>query len=159
MNEGGLVAYCGDDQMIGVGTLGRVLSSAGSYQHVMWTQGSRKDEVDLVPTEDIVPAQKQAPRVAASVADQFSDSISDPGMVAIAVRETYEEHGEEGLVAALAEAGHLATYTGYAHEAIATVAARLREDPTFAHVLAQLDDFEAQSLLSRVAVSLLKEED
>lgn len=152
--EGSKVAYVGDDVTVGVGCIGRVLASAGTSQHVQWLDGLRVGQVDLVPNEDLVD-HRPAMQATASVAEQFEATLDVPSMVSVAVRETYDTYGEDGLINALDEAGHLATLSSYATDAIATVAGRLRQDPAFASVLGQLDDDEAESLLVRVAVNLL----
>lgn len=155
MSEGQKVAYVGDDVMVGVGTLGKVLASAGSAQHVQWLDGARTGQVDLIPADDLVPYRMAQRNEDGSVAAQFEATLDMPSMVTVSVRDTYDTYGEEGLLNALDDAGHLATLSEYANDAISTVAGRLRQDPTFALVLGQLDEFEAESLLVRVAVGLL----
>lgn len=155
MNEGQRVAYVGEDTMVGVGALGKVLASAGSSQHVQWLEGDRAGQVDLVPNEDLVDHRTAKQAAGTSVAAEFEDALDVPAILSVAVRETYDNYGEEGLLNALDEAGHLATLSEYAGEAISHVAGRLRQDPDFSAVLGQLDEFEAESLLIRVAVNLL----
>lgn len=153
--EGSKVRYVGEDAMIGAGTLGKVLAAAGTYsQHVKWEEGIRRGQIDLVATLDLVPAGvTQADPM--SVQAQFEDSLDMPSLTTVAVRDTYDEYGEDGLLNAIGAAGHLATLAEYADEAIGSMATHIRSDPTFAMIISQLDEPEAQSLISRVAVSLL----
>lgn len=155
--EGTKVAYVGDDVTVGVGAVGKVLASAGSAQHVQWLDGARAGQIDLIPVDDLVPHRATATQRIedTSVTAQFESTLDVPALMTVAVRDTYDTYGEEGLLNALDEAGHLASLSEYATDAIATVAGRLRTDPTFALVLGQLDEFEAESLLVRVAVGLL----
>lgn len=153
--EGTRARYVGEDAMIGAGTLGKVLAVAGqrSY-HVQWTEGYRSGNVDIVSVDDLVPAMasQQDPM---SVQAQFDASFEMPTLTTIAVRDTYDDYGEDGLLNALGEHGHLATLAEYAQGAIDTLAGHLRTDATFSTILAQLDQPEADSLVQRVAVSLL----
>ncbi len=157
MTEGSKVVYIGEDTMVGINTIGKVLASAGSSQHVQWVEGLRAGQIDLVPNEDVLPL-RVAHEEGISANRQFEDSLDTPSMMTVAVRDTYDDFGEDGLLNALSDSGHLATLTEYAGEAIGLVASRLRQDPSFSLVLDELDDHEAESLLVRVSVSLLQGE-
>lgn len=168
MREGQRVAYAGEDSLrIGLGSRGKILSSGGSSAHVMWYEGTSAGQVSLVDMDDLVPDRQGRYKTSSldphgdSMADQFDNSLSEPinahqaGMEVLAVRETYDSYGEDGLLNALAEAGHIAPLTHYAEEALAYVATCLRHDPGLGEVLAQLDEGEKESLLVRVASGLL----
>lgn len=149
--EGQKVQYVGEDTMVGIGTLGKVLAANGTSQHVQWLGGLREGQIDLVAEYDLVPFQTGDPM---SVSAQFDASLDVP-MSTLGVREVYDDSGEDGLINALGEAGHLATLSGYATEAVGQLATLLRHDPAFGPVLAQLDENEAESLVQRVTASLL----
>lgn len=153
--EGSKVRYVGEDAMIGAGALGKVLSAAGSSgQHVRWEEGIRRGQIDLVATYDLVPAEA-ARQGTMSVQAQFDDSLDMPMLSTLAVRDTYDEYGEDGLLNVLGDTGHLSTLAEYAEQAITMMSSHIRGDVTFQTILAQLDEPEAQSLVSRVAVNLL----
>lgn len=159
--EGSKVNYVGDNTFIGVGSLGTVLASGGpSSCHVQWREGSREGQVDLIPHEDLVVVRSGSYGLAGallgSADEDFEATLDVPSLVSLSVRETYDTGGEDGLIDALDEAGHLSSLSAYASDAIATVAGRIRQDPAFSSVLAQLDEDEAEALLSRVAVDLIR---
>jgi len=158
--EGQKVRYVGEDVTVGVGTVGRVVAAAGSGQHVQWMEGARQGSIDLVAVDDLVPyvANSEIYREA-TVANDFDDALGVPSMVSFSVRETYDTYGEDGLLNALDEHGHLATLAEYATDAIGKIASGLRSDPAFSSVLSQLDDSEAESLLVRVAINLLSDDE
>jgi len=88
---------------------GKVLSDAGIGSHVMWSTGARKGEIVLVPDIDLV--QTNGARIS-------YDDCLDSGLVTIAVRETYDSGGAVGLLNALNDEGHLATFSQIAEEAL-----------------------------------------
>lgn len=160
--EGMRVAYAGDsDPFQDVGALGKVLSLSGGCAHVLWESGPKANSIDLIDLNDLVE-HGRASRMAAAAAQTFSDNafadtLDMPAIPTLQVRATYDEEGEEGLLTALSEAGRLAVLAEYAEEAISLVAARIRQDPEFSGVLAQLDPDEANGVVSRVASLVLQE--
>lgn len=154
--EGQSVSYVGDDPMIGVGTRGSVLSVSGSSVHVQWQAGVRVSEIDLIPVDDLIPYRRTV-LAEDSPAAQIEQSFEVAPLISVAVRETYEDQGPEGVVAALDEAGHLSMLSEYANEAVGYVAMRIRQDPTFQIVLAHLDESEGEALAQTVASALIAE--
>lgn len=154
LREGAAVRYCGDigEGRPSIGDLGQVLADAGTHAHVMWSTGSRTHQVDLVDVYELAPV---ASRMGSGV--DISDSLNVGPMVSVAVRDTYEDNGPQGLLNALAEAGHLAGLADVADHALAAVSAQIRTDPVLGQVLASLDESESEEFLSLTALALMRE--
>lgn len=151
--EGAKVTYAGDtDPYNEVGSHGRVVALSGTAAHVQWTDGPKTGAVDLVEQFELVEDRGNSTQ---TVAASFDAALDMPDSAVVAVRDTYDELGEEGLLNALNEAGHLAMLSGYVEEAVNTLSARVREDISLGTVLAQLESDEADSLVGRVASVLL----
>jgi hypothetical protein len=161
--ESSSVAYAGDDPFQDVGSIGKVVALAGSGAHVMWQSGPKVNMVELVDMNDLVEHRggKQAAqaqmRAQAFTDTAFADSLDIVALPSLQVRATYDEEGEDGLLTALSEAGRLAVLAEYAEEALGLVAGRIRNDPEFSVVLAQLEPDEAATLLSRVSSLVLRD--
>ena len=153
MIEGQRIAYAGEDDPFNeVGSLGRVIAVSGTAAHVQWTSGPKTGQIDLVEQNDLVPDRPTVTAQASSF-DMALDMVSPTDT--IQVRATYDEQGEEGLVNALSETGHLAMFSEYVEDAISTLSSRLRQDPSLMTVLSELDSDEADGLVGRVAALLL----
>lgn len=147
--EGQRVAFCGDPlDGLQVGDRGKVLSSAEAGSHVLWSTGSRTGEVTLVENFDLV-ASAHAPR--------SYDGLDAGSLVTIAVRDVYDGQGHVGLLNALNEEGHLATFAPIAEEAMHMVSQRIRQDPSIREVLAHLDSDEGADFVSLAASVLLRD--
>lgn len=147
--EGEVVAYAGEgDDGLAVDDRGKVLSAAGSGSHVMWSTGQRAGEITLTSNMDLIALRRPAVR---------DDSFESSGIVAFAVRDTYDRRGEAGLVNALIEEGHFATLVPVAEEALQLVSSRLREDPSMREVLGQLDPEEGAEFIYLAASVLLRD--
>lgn len=156
ITEGSKVTYAGEDPFQDVGSIGKVVSAAGTYSHVMWESGPKGGMIEVVDNDDLLPYRdKPVTARRTTVADGFDSTLDMPGMPVLAVRSTYDEDGEEGLVTALNEAGRLAVLAEYAEEALSHIATRVRQDPAIAEVLAQLEPDEADSLVGRVSSLVL----
>lgn len=146
--EGQRVAFCGDpDAGLQPGDRGKVLSSEGSASHVLWATGSRSGEILLVGNLDLV----------ASHQTYAYDSLDSGVLVTIAVRDTFEDAGSPGLLNALNEEGHLTSFASIADEVMQAVAARIRQDPSIAEVLAVLDPEEGAEFVSLATSVLLRD--
>jgi hypothetical protein len=95
--------------------------------------------------------------VASGHAARTYDDLDSGVLVTIAVRDTFDSQGQVGLLNALNEEGHLATFASIAEEAMHTVAARLRQDPSITEVLAHLDPEEGAEFVSFTASILLRD--
>lgn len=155
--ESAKVAYAGEDPFQEVGAIGRVLSLSGSGAHVQWETGPKQGTIDLNDLNDLVETGRDSVQRTASKAvfDSFADTLDIPSMPMLQVRAAYDEGGEEGLLLALSEAGRLSMLAEYAEEAVGLLATRLRQDPDFSMVLAQLDSDEADSMVGKVASLVL----
>lgn len=161
MNEGSKVVYVGDDPRVGVGTVGQILAHADSASsHVQWAGGDRSGAVDVISHEELIPHRTHGTKATQSHASAgFEDSLEHQALLRFAVRETYDNYGEDGVINALSETGTLASLAPLAGDVIGAIGSKLRQDPEFSLVLAQLDDQEADGLLVRVAVALLQTEE
>lgn len=147
--EGQRVAFVGDPEHgLQVDDRGKVLSSSEAASHVLWATGSRAGEVILVSNLDLV-VSGHAPRT--------YDDLDGGRLVTIAVRDTFDRQGHVGLLNALNEEGHLATFASIAEEAMQTVAARIRQDPSITEVLANLDPEEGAEFVAFTASVLLRD--
>ena len=155
MNEGQKVAYAGDsDPFNEVGSLGRVVALSGTCAHVQWTSGPKTGQIDLVEQFELVPDRK----VVSAQASSFDQALDMVGTTeTIQVRATYDEQGEEALVNALSEGGHLATLSPYVEDVVGLLATKVRQDPILGGVLAELEADEVDSLVHRVAAVLLND--
>lgn len=155
MRDGQKVSYIGpDDQGLVLGDRGEVISAAGSASHVLWTSGALKDEVVLIDNMDIAPVGKQTQ---AKVADGLDDSLEVGVFTVTAAREMYDEAGEVGLLNEMAAQGFLASFVAIAQEASDLIQTRIRNDPSFRAVTAQLEDEEADSLVRLASFVLVRD--
>jgi hypothetical protein len=149
--EGSLVTYVGDgigrDAGLYLEDQGKVVSSTPTHSHVSWRSGALKGSIVLVSNNDLVVAR---------TASTMDDSLDGP-LVATAVQQTYEEGGARRLLSALIQEGHTAGFAAIADEVISLVASRIRQDPSFRAVLAQLDNDAGDDLISLASVSLLRD--
>lgn len=114
--------------------------------HVQMSSGV----VYLVGTEDL--------QVAASrVRDELDDSLDVPGILSFAVRDTFEDEGETGVLNTMASLGHLAGFGEIAEEALQHVSGRIRQDPSFREVLSHLDEEEGEALLRLASACLIRD--
>lgn len=151
ITEGSRVTYAGDDPLIEVGSTGKVLAVSGTAAHVQWLSGPKHGSMDLVDQFEILPFRAEANL------NSFEQSLEYVESPSISVRASYDEAGEDGVVAALDDSGHLAMMAAHVERAAAVLAADLRSDPTFIEVLGQLEPDEADTVVSRVATVLLSD--
>lgn len=156
ISEGCGVAYAGDaDPFNQVGSLGKVVALSGSAAHVLWIDGPKVGQVDLVEQHELVERQGRATAALDTIASGFDNSLDMPEGTGLQVRATYDEYGEDGLVNVLSETGHLAVLSEYVDEAVGTLATRIRGDINLRQVLTELEADEADSLVGKVAAVLL----
>lgn len=166
--EGSKVAYAGDtDPFQEVGSLGKVIALSGDAAHVQWLSGPKSGSIELIQQYELVPdrsqqqgqqgQQDQQRALVGSLMNSFDNALDMPASETISVRATYDDLGEEGLVNALSEAGHLAMLSEYVDDAVGYLAARVRQDPGLGDILAQLEADEADGLVGRVASLLLSD--
>lgn len=149
--EGSLVSYVGPlEDGLNIGDRGKVLSDDGRAAHVLWQTGALKGKVTLIDHMDIVAAQSR-------IHSELDDSLDEGTLVTVAVRETYNYGGVEGLLDALETEGHLAVFQPIVDEAIQMVASRLRQDVAFREIIAQLEPDEGDEFLERATYALLRD--
>ncbi len=143
------VSYVGEeDNGLSVGDTGKVISAAGSGSHVLWATGAREGDITLEHNMNLV---------ANGQAYAYADDISSGTLVSISVRSVYERRGSAGLINALNDEGHFATFAPIAEEAVRHVASQIKDDPSIREVLAQLDPEEGAEFVSLAASVLLRD--
>jgi hypothetical protein len=148
--EGSRVSYVGDeDNGLHVGDTGKVLSAAGSGSHVLWSTGSRAGDITLEHNMSLV-ANGQAEF-------SYDDNLYAGQLVSIAVRDVYVTQGYVGLLNAMNDEGHFATFAPIAEEAVRHVATKIREDASIKEVLSHLDPDEGAEFVSLAASVLLRD--
>lgn len=149
--EGTHVSYVGDglgrESGLVLDDRGKVVASTPTCSHVSWRTGALKGQIILVPNHDLVETRTAVVR---------DDSLDGP-LVSGAVAQTYDKGGARRLLASLAEDGHTAGFAAIAEEAFALVSARIRQDPSFRSVIAQLDPSAGDDLISLASITLLRE--
>lgn len=155
MRDGQRVSYVGQEvDGLAMGDRGEVLSAAQDASHVLWSTGKRAGFVDLVDHLDLATTQK---KVAVTVEDGLDDSLDVGTLSVSATREVYDEAGETGVLNTMAEAGHLTSFAAIAQEAHDLITMRIRQDPSFRAVTAQLDDEEGESVIRLAAAVLMRD--
>lgn len=155
MREGDRVSFIGFPTTgMSLGDQGRVVSASGDASHVLWATGARASQVDFVNDLDLVRVTKSK---ASTVLAHLEDSLEIDLLVSVAVRETFDEVGEAGLLNALSDTGHLAGLSQIAEDAMEFVSARIRADVSFAEVLASLDPDEGSALVALASSALLRD--
>lgn len=155
MRDGQRVSYIGPEvEGRSLGDRGEVISAARDASHVLWHTGKRTGHVDLVDHYDLSLGQK---KVAATIDDGLDDSLDVGTLAVTGAREIYDEAGETGILNTMAEGGHLASFTAIAEEAHALIQTRIRNDPSFRSVTAQLDDEESESVIRLAAAVLMRD--
>ena len=150
IREGSKVSYVGDGvEGLNVGDTGKVVAASGASSHVRWLTGARTGSVTLVEDLDLVVGGKSAPST--------YDGLDSGSLVSVAVRDTYDVSGPVGLLNALNEEGHLATFASYAENALESVAASITSDPSMREVLAHLDPDEQGAFVTLAASVLLRD--
>lgn len=157
MRDGQRVSYVGLDQDgFTMGDRGQVLTGDGNASHVMWSTGAKAGQVLFMNNEDIAPAGNRT-TAASSEPDGLDDSLEMGSLGVTAAREWFDFDGEVGVLNAMAERGHLASFGAIAQEARDLVAGRIRNDPSVRAVIAQLDDEEGEAVVSLATVALLRD--
>lgn len=146
--EGAFVAYVGDSDEIAVGDRGRVVSTGAGACHVSWKTGAREGEITFHPFNELVLEAR---------ARTTDDSLDSGGLVTFAVRDTLDENGTEGLLNAMNAEGHLGNFGNVAEEAIALIANRVRQDPSFIEICAQLDNDEYDALIALATSTIIRD--
>lgn len=159
MRDGQRVSYVGlDRDGFVMGDRGQILTGDDNASHVMWSTGSKTGQVLLMDNADITPAGTRT-TAASAEPDGLDDSLEvGIGTLGVtAARDWFDFDGEVGVLNAMAERGHLASFGAIAQEARDLVAGRIRNDPSVRAVIAQLDDEEGEAVVSLATVALLRD--
>lgn len=147
--DGQRVAYAGDGgDGLNVDDRGKVLSAGQTGSHVLWSTGAMTGQITLTPNHELV---------ALGGAKVVYDDLDSGCLVTFSVKDVHTVRGPAGLLNALNDEGHLATTGALAETALALVASRLREDPSFREVLAQLDPEDGAEFVSFAAAVILRD--
>jgi hypothetical protein len=130
------------------GDEGRILACSSTGAHVKWASG----DYSLVSTDDITPIA-----AGMTVESSLDDSLDVGGFAVHAAKDIYENEGPEGLLNQMAASGHLASFGQYAQDALDSITARIRHDPSFLAVTSRLDDTEADHLVRLASVVLMRD--
>lgn len=150
LREGQKVAYTGSasDGLV-LGDSGRLLMLSSGFAHVAWESGTSSGQIIPVALYDLAPSRNSM-----TIEADLDDSLDVANFSFTAARDIYDTDGETGVVNAMAEAGHLAAFQEIAEDALTLVSGRIRRDPSFRDVLAQLDEEEGERVI-RLASSCL----
>lgn len=155
--EGARVTYVGTDGRAErqEGTVIAVTAtSPSSVCHVQWATGA----FEALYEDDLSDVDGRTQHAhSASLHDPLADSLEVGSLQTYSVRTVLDEGGEAALLNEMIRAGHLAGLGPVVDEAIALVAARLRQSLPFIEVTAQLDPEEADSLVSLASTCLVRD--
>jgi hypothetical protein len=154
LREGQKVSYTGmDDDGLVLGDQGRVLLVQGAVINVMWTTGACADDVTAAYEHDLVVMGRRA----TAAVDDLGDSLELGGLSTFSARAAYDEGGSVALLNEMAASGHLSAFQEIAEEALNVVASRIRQDPSFRTVVAELDEDEAEGVLRLASACLIRD--
>lgn len=136
-----------------MGDQGSVVSADQRASHVVWTTGGLIGDITLSDNQDIAPARER--KVAKT--SPLDDSLMYGSLTSVAARDVMEADGPVALLNALNESGHLAGLSQVAEETLTFVHERVRTDPGFQSVLAQLDEEEGHTLVSLASHTLMRD--
>lgn len=150
VREGQVVAFTGYTGHQGetMGDTGRVIATDPMTQvaAVHWDNGKTTTVYD-----DDLSVQSRG-----SMAS-LDDSLDVGGLVTFAARDLYDEDGTIGVVNALINGGHMASFSDIAEEALALVSSRVRSDASIRAVTAQLDDEEGEAVVRLASAALIRD--
>lgn len=152
--EGMVVSFIGDgNDELTMGNHGRILAFASDTAgHVQWLDGPLRGSVTLHDLEeDFAPASQryQASR------DGLEDSLDVGPVSHTSARSIYDMEGSIGVLSMLASAGYLTNFEAIADDAQAFVQQRIRQEGSLREAMSQLDDVEADELVSLASRVLL----
>lgn len=145
--EGQRVSFCGDpDDNLDIGDSGRVMQAGYTGSHVKWATGNAQGQITLVSNLDL------------SVTSGPSDTdVLNAGLVGFSVQAVSAQGGSHAVLAALEAEGHLGSFQAIAEDCFRFVAERVRQDPSVAEVIAQLDPQDSDDLVYRASLVLLRD--
>ncbi len=152
IQNGDRVAFCGYPSPGGpaIGDQGRVVDEGHTGSAVRWTSGALSGTISsLVDNNDLV--------VNGSLAGVRNHHAAAHVDEVIEARSVIERTGSVGLLNALNTEGRLANFQSIGEDALAMVALRIRQDPSIAPVLAQLDEDEAGDFVAVASLQLLRD--
>lgn len=150
--EGSQVIYTGwhGKDGIDVGDIGKVLSYSDKASHVLLSTGAASGKIMFLYNDDLVA------KVSTSMME-VDDSLDEGGLSSIAVRQTFDDYGADGLLNALSAEGQLNSFESIAEQTLQFVASQISNDPSVRIVLSQLDEDEAHEFINHVSAILLRD--
>lgn len=152
MREGAKVAYTGAEEGgLEVGDRGKVVSVDGNICHVLWTSGAKVHQITPHYDSTLVTV------TGASNDHGLDDSLEVGSLLTFSARNSFDAGGSVQVVSEMAEMGHLGTFSEIAEEALSLVAARVRQDPSFRMVTADLEEDEAEEVYRIASACLIRD--
>lgn len=144
--DGQKVSYIGEEfeGSPKVGDLGQVVATGNTASHVKWKTGSLKDQFQEVGHMSL-----------AAMGAQHETDMFAGGLLSFSALQVHAARGSNGVIDALAEAGHLSSFEAIAEEAQALVATRIRNDPSVREAIAEIGEEAGADLVAIAAVRLL----
>jgi hypothetical protein len=159
LHDGQQVTYIGPSMAVGadhtalnIGDRGKVLGSGENASHVLFTTGAVEQQILLVDNYDLAPLGKVANSDGLDDCLEITDTLT-----ASAARQVFDIGGEIGVLNQMAEEGNLAAFGQIAEDAYEFIATKVRQDPAFRAVTAQLDDDEGEALIRLASHVLLRD--
>lgn len=140
LREGAHASYIGyEENEVQVGDRCLILSSERTHSHVKWVTGSAKGQYDWVSNDELV-----VDRPPARFDDEFTFETYSNRIVNTACREVRERKGDDALLKAIRQEGHLDSALLAARQAVEVLRSALAMDEAWEEVQ---DDLGAQGAL------------
>lgn len=138
------------------GDEGHVLTTDGRNAHVLWHTGVRAGQATLEDVRELVPRRDL---IQASLDDSLEVGAFDSTVAfqAVAVRQAYDEGGPTAVLEQMVAEGHLSMLSDIGDEVYSLVTGRVRTSPHLRHVIAQLDEDEAEAVVMATSAALLQD--
>lgn len=147
-SNGQRVAYVGSpsDADPALGDEGVIVAVGHTASYVKWQTGERAGSFIETSHLDIAP-----------MAGRVDVDLMGGGLVSFSVRDMHSSRGTQGLLDALNAEGHLANFEEIAMQSAQVASSLIRSDPSMAEVIAQLDQHDADELVSCAVVALFRD--
>jgi hypothetical protein len=152
VHDGQPVSYSGTPGTLQPGDEGTVLATEPTYAHILWTTGVLAGQVTPHSNEELKPIA-----VRNHIEASLDDSLEVGSLQVVSARDAYDEGGPAAVVDQLASYGQLAMLMDDAQQTYAQFVAQVRTSPYMAHLAAQLDEGELETVVQTTSSALLRE--
>lgn len=152
MHDGLPVTYSGTPGPLQPGDEGTVLTTEATYAHVLWRTGALTGQVTPQSHDELEPAV-----VRSHIEASLDDSLEVGSLQVTSARDAYDEGGPAAVLDQLAFQGQLAMLMDDAQQTYAQFVAQVRTSPYLAHLTAQLDEGELETVVQTTSAALLRE--